>query len=391
MKVPYNYLDRQFTDAETDAILEKLRALVKTGEFTLGPAVLEFERRLGEKVGVKHVIGTNCGTDALILGLKAFGVGRGDEVITQVNTFYATVGAIVAAGATPRFVDVDACYAMDETKIEAAITPRTKALMPVYWRGFPPNMPAIMEIARQHRLLVIEDACPALGASYDGRSAGAFGDAAAFSLHPLKPLNVWGDGGAVVTNDDRAGAWLRTYRNHGMKNRDEIAFWGVNQRLQAVQAVVATHELDHLDEWVDRRIEIARWLDQELAHIPQITVPPRPPNRRHSFQLYMVRAERRDALLKYLTTHGIEAKVHYPIPLHLQPAAAELGYKVGDFPMAEAQAKEIITLPGHQFLVMNGLPGEDEVEHMVWQIRRFYDNKNGVQGSVLDRFLSDTP
>ena len=372
MKVPYNYLDRQFTDAETDAILEKLRALVKTGEFTLGPAVLEFERRLGEKVGVKHVIGTNCGTDALILALKAFKIGAGDEVITQVNTFYATVGAIVAAGATPRFVDVDECYAMDETKIEAAITPRTKALMPVYWRGFPPNMLQIMDIASRHGLKVIEDACPALGASCMGLSAGAWGHAAAFSFHPLKPLNVWGDGGAVVTNDDEIAAWLRTYRNHGMKNRDEIAFWGVNQRLQAVQAVVALHELDPQEAWVDRRIEIANWLDHELAYISQITVPPRPKNRRHSFQLYMVRAQNRDGLLKHLTDRGIEAKVHYPIPLHLQPAAKDLGYQVGDFPMAEAQAKEIITLPGHQFLKMNGLPGEDEVEHMVWQIRRFY-------------------
>jgi len=366
MRVPYNYLDRQFTTAETDAILEKLRALVKTGEFTLGPAVLEFEQRLAQRVGVKHVIGTNTGTDALILALQAFHIGPGDEVITQVNTFYATVGAIVAAGATPRFVDVDASYAMDETKIEAAITPRTKALMPVYWRGFPPNMPAIMEIAQRHHLFVIEDACPALGAAYGDRSAGSFGQAAAFSLHPLKPLNVWGDGGAVVTNDDHAGAWLRCYRNHGMTTRDEIALWGVNQRLQPVQAVIALHLLDRLDEWVDRRIQIAKKLDYGLENLAGVTLPPRPTNRRHSFQLYMVQAERRDALLTHLTTFGVEAKVHYPIPLHLQPAAKDLGYQKGDFPMAEAQAATIITLPAHQFLT------DDEVDFTLWEIRRFY-------------------
>lgn len=372
MKVPYNYLPRQFDDAETDAILEKLRALVKTGEFTIGPAVLEFEKRLGERVGVKHVIGTNSGTDALILALKAFKIGPGDEVITQVNTFYATVGAIVAVGARPMFVDVDECYAMDERQIHRAMTPRTKAIMPVYWRGFPPNMPAIMDIAKQNGFLVIEDACPALGAAYEGKSAGAWGQAAAFSLHPLKPLHVWGDGGAVVTNDDGIADWLRTYRNHGLVNRDEVAFWGVNQRLQAVQAVVANHLLDRLDQWVDRRIEIANRLDRELSHIPQITVPPRFPNRRHSFQLYMVQAERRDDLLRHLIAHGVEAKVHYPIPLHLQPAAQNLGYKKGDFPMAEAQAAAIITLPGHQFLKTSRIPGEDEVDQMIWAIRQFY-------------------
>jgi len=227
-------------------------------------------------------------------------------------------------------------------------------------------MPAIMAIAARHDLVVIEDACPALGASYDSASAGAWGDAAAFSFHPLKPLNVWGDGGAVVTNNDQAADWLRCYRNHGMKTRDEIVLWGVNQRLQPVQAVIATHLLDRLDEGVERRIQIAHRLDEGLARIPQITVPPRPANRRHSYQLYMVRAERRDDLLRYLTAEGVEAKVHYPIPLHLQPAAAPLGYQKGDFPVAEAQAAEILTLPAHQFLT------DAEVSYMLWQIQRFY-------------------
>lgn len=366
MRVPYNYLSRQFTDGETDAIFTKLRALVQTGEFTLGPAVAEFELRLGARVGVRHVIGTNSGTDALILALKAFQIGRGDEVITQVNTFYATVGAIVAVGATPVFVDVDAGYAMDETKIEGEISRSTRAVMPVYWRGFPPHMPAIMEIARRRNLLVVEDACPALGAAYDGVSAGAWGDAAAFSLHPLKPLNVWGDGGAVGTPDDAIGEWLRCYRNHGLKNRDEIAFWGVNQRLQPVQAVIALHGLDRLDEWVERRIQIAGRLDQGLSAIPEITVPPRFPARRHSYQLYMARARRRDDLVRFLNDAGVEAKIHYPIPLHLQPAAKPLGYQRGDFPEAEAQAAEILTLPGHQFLM------DDEVDYMIEQVRAFY-------------------
>ena len=366
MKVPYSYLDRQFDADETEAILGELRALVRTGEFTIGPPVLEFERRLGAMIGVDHVVGTNTGTDALILALKALGIGPGDDVITQVNTFYATVGAIVAVGARPVFVDVDEQYSFDESQLPALLTPRTKAIVPVYWTGLPPNMVAIVEFARRHGLFVVEDACPALGASFDGRPAGTFGDLAAFSMHPLKPLHVWGDGGAVVTNDGRVAEWLRLYRNHGLRHRDEIAIWGVNQRLQTVQAVVANRLIDRVQTWVDRRIDLAARIDKGLGDLPQIVIPPRPANRRNAFQLYVVRAERRDALLAYLGREGVEAKIHYPVPLHLQPAARDLGHAKGDFPTAELQASEIITLPGHQFLT------DEEADYMVDRVRRFY-------------------
>ncbi len=366
MRVPYNYLDRQFDAAETEAILAKLRDLARTGEFTLGPPVLEFERRLAAMIGVPHVIGTNTGTDALILALKALGVGPGHEVIVQVNTFYATVGAIVAAGARPVFVDVDDQYAIDERRIEAAITPRTRAILPAYWGGLPPNMPAVTEIARRRNLLVIEDACMAVGAAFDGTPAGAFGQAAGFSMHPLKPLHVWGDGGALALRDDAAAGWLRLYRNHGMVSRDEIAIWGVNQRLQTVQAVVANHILDRVNPWIDRRIEIAARIDKGLGDLRQVTLPPRPANRRNAFTLYMIRVERRGALIRHLAGGGVEAKVHYPIPLHLQPAARDLGYRAGDFPMAEAQAADLMTLPGHQFLT------DAEVDYMIDRVRGFY-------------------
>jgi aminotransferase EvaB len=366
MRVPYNYLDRQFGSVETEAILDDIRALVRTGEFTIGPPVLEFERRLGSMIGVKHVVGTNTGTDALILALKALDIGRGDEVITQVNTFYATAGAIVAVGARPVFVDVDDQYAIDARKIEAAITARTKAIIPVHWTGLPADMPTIMEVARRHGLYVVEDACAAAGAAYDGKPVGSFGHLAAFSMHPLKPLHVWGDGGAVVTGDDRAARWLRLYRNHGMVNRDEIEIWGINQRLQTLQAVVANRVLDRVRDWVDRRIEIARRIDAGLADTPQVRLPPRPLQRRNAFQLYIIRCEQREELLKYLASEQIEAKVHYPVPLHLQPAARDLGYRRGDFPTAEAQAEDIVTLPGHQFLT------DIEVEYMIDHVRRFY-------------------
>jgi dTDP-4-amino-4,6-dideoxygalactose transaminase len=366
MKVPYNYLDRQFDAEQTETILGSLRDLVKTGEFTIGPPVIEFERRLGAMIGVEHVIGTNTGTDALILALKGLGVGPGDEVVTQVNTFYATAGAIVAVGARPVFVDVDDQFAMDERLLEAAITPKTRAILPVYWGGLPPDMPAIVALARRRSLWVVEDACPAVGAAFAGKPAGSFGDAAAFSMHPLKPLHVWGDGGAIATPNDAVADWLRLYRNHGMTNRDEIAIWGVNQRLQTVQAVVANHVLGHVDEWVDRRIAIARRIDAGLADVPEIRLPPRPAARRNAFQLYMVRADRRDALIRNLTQEGVEAKVHYPTPLHLQPAARSLGYSRGDFPVAEAQAADIVTLPGHQFLT------DAEVDYMIDCVRKFY-------------------
>lgn len=382
MRVPYNYLPQQFNDEETEVILDKLRALVKTSDFTLGLPVVEFEDRLKKMLGVEYVIGTNSGTEALTLALRAFNIGPGDEVITQANTFYATACAIVAVGARPVFVDVDECYAIDETKIEAAITPRTRALMPVWWTGLSPNWPPILDIAARHRLVVIEDACNAFGAMFEGKPPGSFGHAAAFSLHPLKQLHVWGDGGAVVTNDERAGKWLRLYRNYGLANRDELAVWGVNARLQSVQAIVALHQLDKLEDAVTRRNAIAAALDHGLRYIPQITVPPRPANRRQAFQIYVVRALHRDALLVDLTDNYVEAKVHYPVPLHLQGPARALGYRPGDCPVAEQQASEILTLPCHEFLNTSGVPGEDMVTHMIWQIRWFYEQ---------DGFFSDTP
>lgn len=366
MKVPYSYLDRQFDDEEIEAILDRLRALARTGEFTIGPAVLEFEDRLAKMLGVRFVIGTNTGTDALILALKGLGVGPGDAVITQANTFYATVGAIVAVGARPVFVDVDDTYSIDVRAAEGAIGPRTRAILPVHWCGLPPDMAAVMRLARHRGLVVVEDACPALGAAVDGTPAGAFGDAAAFSMHPLKPLHVWGDGGAVATSDAGLAEWLRLYRNHGLVSRDRIAIWGVNQRLQSIQAVVANHVLDRVDGWIERRSRIAARLDEALADLPGVRVPPRPSNRRHAFQLYVVRAERREQLISHLEARGVEAKVHYPVPLHLQAPSRALGYKDGDFPVAEAQAAEIVTLPCHQYLT------ENEIDYMVECIRGFY-------------------
>ena len=365
MQVKYSYLDQQFADVE--AYIQDLRDLVSTGEFTLGPFVEAFEKKFAAYIGVKHAIGTNTGTGALILCLKAVGVQPGSEVITVANTFIASAGAIVAAGARPVFVDCDERYQIDITKIEAAISPTTAAIMPVHWAGASPDMDKVLEIADSHGIPVVEDSCPAVGAKINGRSAGTFGRVNAFSMHPLKPLNVWGDGGIVVTNDDQSADFLRLYHNHGLVDRDHVEIWGINERLQPVQAVVASRVLDTVEDLVEARIRKARHLDAGLKGLESCIRPPhRPEGYREVYQLYLATATRRDELVKYLVARGIEAKVHYPIPIHLQNAARDLGYQRGDFPVCERQADEIITLPAHQHIT------EEQIDYTLSVIREFY-------------------
>jgi dTDP-3-amino-2,3,6-trideoxy-4-keto-D-glucose/dTDP-3-amino-3,4,6-trideoxy-alpha-D-glucose/dTDP-2,6-dideoxy-D-kanosamine transaminase len=365
MQVKYAYLDQQFADVET--YFQDLRKLVSTGEFTLGPFVEAFERKFAAYIGAKHAIGTNTGTGALIQSLKAVGVRPGSEVITVANTFIATVGAIVAAGARPMLVDCDERYQIDVTRIEAAISSRTAAILPVHWGGCPPEMDEILKIADRHNIPVVEDACPAVGAKINGRFAGTFGKAGAFSMHPLKPLNVWGDGGIIVTNDDDVAKFLRLYRNHGFVDRDHVEIWGVNDRLQPFQAVVASRVLDTVESLNEARIRNARRLDQGLKGLESRIRPPRrPAGYREVHQLYLATAVRRDELVKFLISRGVEAKIHYPIPVHLQNASRDLGYKRGDFPVCERQAHEIVTLPAHQHIT------EEQIDYTLSVIREFY-------------------
>ena len=344
-----------------------MRKLVASGEFTLGPYVEAFEKKFASYIGVKHAIGTNTGTGALILSLKAVGVQPGSEVITVANTFIATVGAIVASGARPIFVDCDERFQIDVTKIEAAISPNTAAILPVHWAGSPPEMDKIIEIANRYSIPIVEDACPAVGAKINGKFAGTFGKVNAFSMHPLKPLNVWGDGGIIVTNDDRAAEFLRLYRNHGLMDRDHVEIWGVNDRLQPFQAVVGSRVLDTVEALVEARIFNASLLDMGLRGLESfIRAPNRPNGYREVYQLYLLTATRRDELVKFLVSRGIEAKVHYPIPIHLQNAARNLGYKRGDFPVCERQANDIITLPAHQHISV------EQISYMISVIHEFY-------------------
>ena len=365
MRVPYNYLPLQF--GETSAIFKDWESLIRTSEFTLGPVMEAFERKFADYVGVKHCVATNNGTDALILAYKSLGLGPGDEVITVCNTFYATVGAIVAVGATPIFVDCDDRYQIDVTKLEDVISERTRAIVPVHWAGASPDMKSIMSIASRWDIPVIEDACMGIGGDIAGKSPGTFGRVNAVSMHPLKSLNVMGDGGMALTNDDALATWMRKYRNHGMVDRDHIEFWGVNMRLQPLQAVVASHGLDTLPDIIRKRNENAAYFDSRLSSLfPKVKVPRRMPDHTETFALYMVLAEQRDALLEFLVDRGIEAKIHYPIPLHLQEAAIGLGYKKGSFPVSESQAKQILTLPIHQFVTV------EQINYMSEIISEFY-------------------
>ena len=365
MEVKYSYLEEQFKDHS--AIFRDLDSLIKSGDYTLGKPVQEFEEKFARLIGTKYAIGVNSGTDALFLSLKALNVGPTDEVITSPNTFIATVGAIVAAGAKPVFVDVTEEFTMDPALVEKAITKNTRVIMPVHYAGHPADMPEIMAIAEKHGLSVIEDSCQAISASIDNRCVGTFGATGAFSLHPLKNLNVWGDGGIIVTSSERIHDRLVLLRNHGLKNRDEVEIYGYNSRLDSLQSVVGNHLIQDMHTITEKRIMWAKKLDAALRGFKGcITIPERRPKKRYVYHLYMMKVERRDELLAYLIKNSIEAKVHYPIPMHLQTAAASLGYKKGDFPVTELQSESLITLPVHQHL------REEQIEYMIETIKRFY-------------------
>jgi dTDP-4-amino-4,6-dideoxygalactose transaminase len=367
VKVPYSYLDAQF--AHPEPALAGIRELVARGDFTLGSALEEFERRFAALCGLPHAIGVSSGTDALALCLVAAGIGHGDEVITTPDTFIATVGAINQVGAKTVFVDCADDYNIDPALIERAITNRTKAILPVHLTGNPADMIAIQKIARRRKLIVIEDACQSIGAAIDGRPVGTFGVAAGFSLHPLKNLNVWGDAGVVVTTSAKFAGKIRLLRNHGMRTRDEIAVLGFNHRMDTLQAVVGNWLIGDTQRVTERRIANAARYDRALASVPQITLPPRRAQFRQVYHTYVVQAERRDALYKYLLQQGVDAKIHYPVPLHLQPGLRHLGYKRGRFPVTERQAKRILSLPVHQHL------SDQQLDYVVDTIRAFYEKK----------------
>ena len=367
MRVHYNYLPEEFDDC--DMIFSDWAKLISTSEFTLGPFVTSFEQKFAQIVGAKYCIAVNNGTDALILSLKAANIGVGDEVITVANTFYATVGAIVAVGATPVLVDCDNRYQIDPGQIEGAITPNTKAVIPVHWGGASPEMDKILSVCQSHDLIVIEDACMGIGASINGKCPGTYGLVNAYSMHPLKSLNAMGDGGVVATDNDDLATWMLKYRNHGMVDRDHIEFWGINLRMQPLQCVVLSHGLHRLESTIAQRNRNALILDAGLRQINGVTVPERLSGYTETFALYMVLCERRDQLISYLHNNKIEAKIHYPLALHQQEAAKSgCKFDPNALPVATYQADHLITLPVHQFL------DENHMNYMVETIKAFYEH-----------------
>ena len=371
-KVRYSYLPQQFGDV--DDLFEELKRFVPSGDFTLGEPLARFEEKFADLIGSKYAFGVGSGTDALKLGLKAVGVGHGDEVITAANTFIASVGAINELGAKPVFVDVDDSFCMDVAQVEAAITAKTKAILPVQLTGEIVDMPALMAIADAHGIPVVEDACQGILAAAPGpdgalKNAGTWGIAGGFSLHPLKNLNVWGDGGVVVTSDDKVAHQLKLLRNHGMRNRDEIEVLGYNSRLDTLQAIVGNWLIGSTQDITDKRIANGAYYDAQLGGVPEITVPHRRADVRRVFHLYMVFAEDRDGLLQHCLDNGIEAKIHYPIPLYQQDALKFLGHKPGDFPVTDRHAEQIISFPCDQHLTI------DEQELVMDVVRGFYEGR----------------
>lgn len=376
MKVPYNYLDKQFNPSSVlvKNIFKDIKKLVKSGEFTLGPQVKEFEEKFASLCEVRHAIGINSGTDALILILKALGIGQGDEVITVPNSFIATANAIRFVGAKPVFVDVDDEYLMDVSKVNDAITEKTKAILPVHLTGNPIAMPYFYSHRFNDYVLVpvIEDAAQAIDAEIGAKTVGSLGIAGAFSLHPLKNMNVWGDGGMVTTNDSFLADKIRLMRNHGLASRDVCEMVAGNCRLHTIQAVVGLRLMTDVRKISRVRIKNAQLYDSFLGNVDGITIPPRSPSKRQVYHTYVIQVERREQLIKFLLENGIETKVHYPVPIHFQKPYVEFGYgyKKGDFPKCESQAERILSLPIHQYLT------KGQIYYTANLIRKFYGVNN---------------
>ena len=368
LKINHNYLKEQFSDYKK--IFSKIEKVVKRQDFTLGSSVDKFENNFAKKVNCKYAIGVGSGTDAIFLSLKALGVKEGDEVITSPFTFYATIGAIVTAGAKPVFVDAGDDFNIDASKIEKSITKNTKVILPIHWTGKPCEMEKINKIAKRNKIHVVEDACHAICATYKKINAGNFGIAGCFSLHPLKNLNVWGDGGIVCTNDLKFANKIKILRNHGLKNRDECEVFAYNSRLDTVQAVIADHLLKKINNITRKRISNSNYLDKKLNKIKQIYIPNRDKkNIKQVYHIYSLLFKNRNKLKNFLIKNGIDAKIHYPIPMHLQPAAKKYGYKRGDFPVAENISKNVLSLPVHEFI------SKRDLDFMIKKIKQFYNNE----------------
>ena len=360
----YNY--RQQLGDDPSALVAKIREMLLAGRYVLTAEVEAFESDFAAFVGARHARGVNTGTDALIIALRACGVSEGDEVITQANTFHATVAAIRLCGARPVLVDADElAFSFDARQLAEAVTPRTRAIVPVHLYGLPAPITEILTHARDGHIAIVEDAAQAVGARIDGRLVGSLGAAACWSFHPSKNLAAAGDGGAITTNDDGIDRTVQRLRELGQDGQNHHVVVGLNSKLDAIQAAVLHHKLPKVAEWNARRREIAAAYRERLADLP-LTFQRVEPGREHVYHLFQIRTDRRDDLLRHVRAAGVDAVVRYPTPIHLQPAFADMGWRKGDFPVAERLAAELLCLPIRPDLTL------DEIDHVADSVRSFF-------------------
>ena len=396
MEVKLLDLTRQY-DSISQEVEKAVCEQMRSGMFIGGKAVTDFEKEFAQFIGVKHAISVNSGTDALVIAMKALGIKEGDEVITTPFTFFATAETIAAVGAVPVFVDIEEdTYNIDPDKIEEKITDKTRAILPVHIFGQPAAMKRIQEIADKHHLLVIEDACQAVGASIGNQMIGSFGDAACFSFFPTKNLGAFGDGGMITTNDDETAIVCRAFKEHGMAQNgakaryilegveDELAgtvspdglynpykyynyLIGFNSRLDALQARVLSIKLKHLKEYNENRTKIAEFYEKELGNIEGIITPKAAKELTPVWQQYAFRCNHKDEMGNFLASKGVGSAAFYPVPLHLQKAFINLGYKEGDLPIAEKITKQTVCLPIFPELK------QEELDYVVKCIKEFFE------------------
>ena len=362
-RIPYVNLKKQWLD-ERHELLPIIDKVFESAQFVGGDELDKFEENIAKLCGTKYACGLNSGTDALILALVLSGVRKDDEVITPPNSFIASTAAIVHIGAAPVFVDVLPDQNIDPYKIEASITEKTKAIMPVHLTGRMCDMDPIMDIAQKYGLAVIEDAAQSVGSKYKGKPSGSIGDVGCFSTHPLKNLNACGDAGFLTTNDENIYIQSKKFRNHGMANRNIVNQFGTVSRMDNLQAAILNYRLTKLDKVTQqRRTNAKAYL--EGINMNGMFIPEEKVDEFNTYHTFVVQTKHRDKLMEYLSLKGIATTIHYPVPIHLQPASKKLGYKTGDFPITENQSKEILTLPANQYLT------KIDLEYVISVINQF--------------------
>lgn len=365
MYVPFLDLKAQYASIR-DEIAAALQKVWDTTAFAGGPFVEQFEEEFASFCQCEFAVGSSSGTAALRMALLGLGIGEGDEVITAANTFIATTESIISCGAKPVFVDIDErTYNMNPHFLENAITPKTKAIVPVHLYGQMAEMDSIMEIARAHHLFVIEDACQAHGAEYKGRRAGSIGDAGCFSFYPSKNLGAYGEAGVVVTNNANLAEKMRMFRDHGQKKKYYHSVIGWNDRMDGLQGAVLSVKLKHLPTWNKTRRKNAQLYDELLSDVNCVVTPVEADAAKHIYHIYAIRVHNRDALMSALAEKDIHCGIHYPIPVHLQDACRFLGYKEGSFPIAERCADELVSLPMFPEL------SQEQIERVSDEIKSF--------------------